>query len=161
MSKVINSVEQMQLEIDILAKNVVRGVAKRMTEKLKEFIMSDVYGSYDATWGGRTEKFGDSWVYTEPEIKFGYIESIISEDLMKIPFDGGWQHGSNYSRMEEFNLAEIINNGLKVSNFNFPAIQARPFWDNWIAWCMLEFDNLFISESAKYGITMRGNVSFK
>ena len=160
MSKIINSVEQMQLQIDLLAQNVVRGVAKKMTEKLKEFIDSDVY-SYPETWGGRTGDFGDSWEYSEPITEFGYIESVISENLMKIQFDGAWSHGSNYSRMEEFNLAEIINNGLSTSNFNFPAIEARPFWDNWIAWATVEFDNLFISESAKYGITMNGGLSFK
>ena len=56
---------------------------------------------------------------------------------------------------------EIINNGLDSSNFNFPAIEARPFYDNWIAWATVEFDNLFISESKKYGITMSGGLSFK
>ena len=80
---------------------------------------------------------------------------------MKIQFDGAWSHGSNYSRMEEFNLAEIINNGLDTSNFNFPAIEARPFYDNWVAWATVEFDNLFISESKKYGITMNRSLSFK
>ena len=160
MSKIINSVEQMQLQIDLLAQNVVRGVAKKMTEKLKEFIDSDVY-SYPETWGGRTGDFGDSWEYSEPITEFGYIESIISENLMKIQFDGAWSHGSNYSRMEEFNLAEIINNGLDSSNFNFPAIDSRPFWNNWMAWANTEFDNLFISESKKYGITMSGGLSFK
>lgn len=160
MSKIINSVEQMQLQIDLLAQNVVRGVAKKMTEKLKEFIDSDVY-SYPETWGGRTGDFGDSWEYSEPITEFGYIESVISENLMKIQFDGAWSHGSNYSRMEEFNLAEIINNGLSTSNFNFPDIEARPFYDNWVAWATVEFDNLFISESKKYGITMSGGLSFK
>ena len=160
MSKIINSVEQMQIEIDLLAQNVVRNVARIMTEKLKDFIDTDVY-SYPETWGGRTGDFGNSWEYSEPIFDFGYVESIISENLMKIQFDGAWSHGSNYSRMEEFNLAEIINNGLDSSNFNFPAIDARPFYDNWVAWANTEFDILFISESKKYGITMNRSLSFK
>ena len=160
MSKVINSIEQMQIEIDLFATNVVRSVASRMTEKLKEFIDIDVY-SYPETWGGRTGQFQDSWEYSEPITNFGYIESTIFENLMRIPFDGRWSHGSNYSRMEEFNLAEIINNGLDTSNFNFPPIESRPFWNDWVQWATLEFDNLFIEESAKHGITMDRSLSFK
>ncbi len=162
MSKVINTVEEMQMEIDAMANAVVRNVAQILTEKLKEFIEDDVY-SYPETWGGRTGDFKDSWVYSEPTIINGFIESIISEDLAMIPFDGEWSHGSNYGTIfEEYNLAEIINNGLTTSNFNFPPIQQRPFWDDWVKWATVNFDRLFIEECAKYnGITMRASITFR
>lgn len=161
MGKAFNTVEEMQSYMDKMAYIVVGKVAKTMTDKLKEFIDEDVY-SYPEIWGGRTGDFGESWNFTEPMLVNGFIESIISEDLSMIPFDGEWSHGSNYGTdWGNYNLAEIINSGLSTSNFGFPAIEKRPFWYDFEKWSVENFESLFMKECAEVGITMNRSLTFR
>lgn len=134
------------------------GLMTRILIELGNIIDEEVY-SYplNGAWQNRTGEFKESWDYSIPSMINGWHESKLSQD----GFDhytpnnnrGEWSHGNGWSSI--FNkdiLNEIINNGLDDSNFNFPAIEARPFWDVFIQWLTLNFDRLAKEEMTKQGI---------
>lgn len=137
-------------------------IEKDIFPKLLEFIESDVY-SYDATWtnGGkeddecaRTGQFKKAWFVGK--IKSGFYDQLyIGLDGSKLKYKAPFVHRSisMYDEIENI-LPEIINNGLNKSCFNFPAIEARPFWTDFQNWVENNLADLFIARCKKHGIKM-------
>lgn len=164
-----NEVE-LQLTINKLIQNAIKGTTDSLLNILLEFIEKDVY-SYNPSFDVRTNQFKDSWYNTEAEIKGNMVESTILQDLASILYDGEWSHGSEYSNPQGrltmiedgMNaLAEIINDGLSTSNFGFPAIESRPFWDDFMNYAKTNLAKIFIVECAKVGLNVTvGTVGIK
>lgn len=135
-------------------------------EKLLDYIESDVY-SYSAVWtngsngeSGRTGDFLDSWGSTKATLLSNMSEVVYSAQILQdkpLEHISPFIHGSEYYNgvLNENNLNSIINEGLSRSNFNFPAIQARPFWTHFTEWCDKNLDNIFIKQCQLLGIPIQ------
>ena len=80
-----------------------------------------------------------------------WCESVLSQEAFGhyTPNNnrGEWSHGDGWSSLLGFDsLNNIINDGLSQSNFNFPAIESRPFWNIFQQWLGLNFEKTFKEE---------------
>lgn len=173
---IFTDLEQLYAKID---NSLFKALEKTMREvampKLKEFIERDVYNEYSNTWTGRTEEFADAWVMSSQKGKQnringrfasgfqdGTIEIYISDSLLSFYNErnenndiGSHQIGNAQA------LAEIINNGLNgIPPMNFPAIKARPYWDDFVEWLHSdEFQDEFVKMCASEGVPLTKTIS--
>ena len=149
---VINNPIEFQMVMNVKMVAVVNGVMKRILDELGNIIDEEVY-SYplDGEWQNRTGEFKQSWDFSVPTIMNNWCESVLSQEAFGhyTPNNnrGEWSHGNGWSSLLGFDsLNNIINDGLSQSNFNFPAIESRPFWNIFQQWLGLNFEKTFKEE---------------
>ena len=149
---------EFQLIVNSALEIALKGTMKALLTKLQSTIESEVY-SYQSngSWSGRTGEFKESWDFSDPSYVNGWYNSVISNEDFNWTWNderdkyshGNWNNmlGSmpNY-------LNSIINTGLSNSNYNFPAIQARPYWDMFLLYCETNIDRIFREEWVKTGL---------
>lgn len=155
---IIKNPIEFQMIMNVKLDLMLKGLMTRILIELGNIIEEEVYSyQLNGDWQNRTREFKDSWDYSMLTMVSGWHESVLSQDA----FDhytpnnnrGEWSHGNGWSSLfNKDSLNEIINNGLETSNFNFPAIEARPFWDRFIIWLTFSFDGLVKEECLKQGI---------
>lgn len=125
-----------------------------LLDKLRDYIMADVYDSYNPTFYDRTNNFLDSWDKTKTQLKNDIVEAEIFQNVNMLVFNSQkFQHGSD-EWVESWNsnkneLAHIINDGAIGEAFGFPQLGERPFWSNFTQYCEREFENIFQTELKK------------
>lgn len=134
---------------------------KVLMKELDNYIQEDVY-TYNATWtngydgeDGRTYGFLNTWINTPVVINGSTISSTIMQDGKSLIHDT-WQHGNPWSDLSAESLAEIINKGLRASHFNFPAIESRPYWDDFLKYVNENYENILKQELVKLGVKVYG-----
>ena len=162
----INNPIEFQLQMNMRLQSVVEGIMTRILMELGEIIEEDVY-SYplNGEWQNRTGEFKESWDYSVPTMVGGWCESVLSQDAFGhyTPNHnrGEFSHGNGWSSLFGFDsLNTIINDGLSQSNFNFPAIEARPFWSNFQQWLGLNFDKIVKEQCILNGLPVEMATSF-
>lgn len=134
-------------------------------DKLLDIIEREVY-AYNATWTngyngelGRTHEFYDSWSKTKASLKRSLIGTSVEGSILQalpLAWHQPFSHGSvaEGRAIQNSQLNQIINEGLKESHMNFPAIDARPFWGEFEKWCNKNLIDTFESECSKLGIDL-------
>ena len=126
----------------------------RLLDKLRDFIITDVYDAYTPSFYERTNNFINSWDKTKAQLKDEIIEAEIFQNVSVLVFNTDkFQHGSS-EWVENWNsnkneLAHIINDGAIGNAFGFPQLGERPFWNNFLQYCEREFVNIFQNELKK------------
>lgn len=140
-------------------------------DKLLDIIEQTVY-SYGATWTngwdgeqGRTHEFYDTWGKTKARFTSAFFGSAVEASILQtlpLIYHEPFRHGSIVSggAIGKNDLNNIINEGLSESNLNFPAIEARPFWDEFELWCNKNLINTFLAECRKAGLNVRVKTSY-
>ena len=134
-------------------------------DKLLDIIEKEVY-SYNATWTngyngepGRTHEFYESWSKTKASLKKSFAGTAVEGSILQelpLQWHEPFSHGSivEGGTIQNNQLNQIINEGLKESHLNFPAIEARPFWDEFEKWCNKNLIDTFKTECSKVGIDL-------
>lgn len=163
----ITNESQLAIKLSSDIKIALDNTMKIALNVLLDYIEKDVY-SYPTTWTngsdgdeGRTRDFLNSWNSTKTEIVYNSLGSFANAQIMQdkvLEHISPFIHGSDYKKgkLNSDNLSGIINDGLKKSHFNFPAIESRPFWDDFIKWCDKELANTFYQECRKIGVPIQG-----
>lgn len=137
MANSFSTIAELEASINLRMELALRNTMQILLQKLKEIILDEVYSypSPNGAWNNRTGQFLDSWIAQEPYFIDGWYQEI-SQDGFNFEYNGNsgmWSHGSPWSNtggaLSAQALDDIINDGLGDSNFNFPAIEARPYWD--------------------------------
>lgn len=162
-----------QAELAVLAGSKLQEAMNATTEQaLKELlniIDRDVY-SYNATWTnageeGRTKEFRDSWDRTKAELVTSLSRSEVSAEIgqqIALEWHLPFSHGSviEGEAISKENLNKIINEGLRDTGIGFPAMSARPFWDDFEKWCNANLAKIFAQECKKQGLDLTTSFSY-
>lgn len=163
-SHYLRDFQQLELSVGTETSEVLQYVMENVVlPKLQEYIEYYVY-SYREKWDGRTFEFIDAWkVKVQRQGFYNNIILYIDDDELSYGFPNPFTHNL-YSAD---GLAEVINNGWNSSNYilppyGFPAMGARPFWNEFVDWLNKNFEKEFISECQRRGIDMviTGDLSF-
>lgn len=154
-----NTLEGLSANIGTFASATLEELLEREAlPKLREFIESDVY-SYKGNWGTRTYEFEKAWKVRR--INKGFFDTIeIFIDDGEITYNWDYERNeigqlASHSISKISDLANIINNGMSYQPpMNFPKMQPRPFWDDFLEWMENEFPKIFQAECKKYGVNM-------
>lgn len=167
----INNDTQLKLIINQSLETAMNNTTKIALDELLNIIEQTVY-SYSATWTngqggdtGRTHEFYDSWGKTKAKIVNTLKGSAVEASIMQMiplewhqPFSHGSIVEGRAITIEE--LDNIINKGISESHINFPAIEARPFWDEFEKWCNGNIKNIFRQECQKVGLNLDTSFSY-
>lgn len=162
-----------QAELAVLAGSKLQEAMNATTEQaLKELlniIDRDVY-SYNATWTnageeGRTKEFRESWDRTKAELVTSLSRSEVSAEIgqqIALEWHLPFSHGSviEGEAISKENLNKIINEGLRDTGIGFPAMSARPFWDDFEKWCNANLAKIFAQECKKQGLDLTTSFSY-
>ena len=153
-----NNLVELQAQINMRLPMVVESIMTKMLIELGNIIDEEVY-SYplNGEWQNRTGEFKESWDYSIPTMVGMMCESVLSQDAFGHYTPNHdrnmWSHGNWNSSLLGFDLLnDIINNGLSQSNFNFPAIEARPFWNVFKQWLDINADRLLKEACIENGL---------
>ena len=125
-----------------------------LLDRLRDYIVDDVYNAYIPSFYETTYNFVDSWDKTKAQLKEHILEAEIFQNVNVLKFNSEkFQHGSS-EWVESWNsnkneLAHIINDGAIGDAFGFQQLGARPFWNDFIQYCEREFENIFQEELKK------------
>ena len=162
----INSTTELKSVIYDKLKIAIDSTTEVALNKLLDIIEHTVY-SYNATWTngsggefGRTHEFYDTWGKTKAKMVRGLRGSAVAASIMQmlpLTWHQPFSHGSVVEgRALTINeLDNIINSGISESHINFPAIEARPFWDEFEKWCNENLTNIFQRECISAGLEVR------
>lgn len=150
--------QQLNLAISKTLVNIVNEVTEIFLNQLEQIIDNVVY-SYSATWEYRTGQFKDSWEKTRAELIGNVAQATIYDNSSKMTtVNELWIHGNPWSSLTGNAMASIIENGLSTSNFNFPAIEPRPFWSEFEKWADQNFERIFVQSCKRYGLNIVGSI---
>lgn len=167
----INSEVQLKSVIAQQLQTAVENTADVALKELLNIIERTVY-SYNATWTngydgdpGRTHEFYDSWDKTKAKITNTFKGSAVEASIMQtmpLEWHEPFSHGSIVEgrTLSISELDHIINEGLSESHLSFPAIQARPFWDEFEKWCNGNIKQIFQQECQKVGLNLSTKFSY-
>lgn len=122
--------------------------------KLKDYIRSDVYDAYNPIWYERTDNLLNNWIVSDPVIIGTSVSSSISLDSLEYNDENWWHGNSNIdnSILDPSEFVNIINDGLGSTNFGFPNIGKRPFWDDFKNYVEKNLDNIFMQKCLEVGL---------
>lgn len=162
-----------QAELATLAGSKLQAAMNATTERalkeLLDIIDRDVY-SYNATWtnagdAGRTKEFRESWDRTKAQLVTSLSRSEVSAEIgqqIALEWHLPFSHGSvvEGEAISKENLNKIINEGLRDTGINFPAMSPRPFWDDFEKWCNANLAKIFAQECRKQGLNLTTSFSY-
>ena len=159
---VFKSDEQLELYVGLKLKNALHNTLNVLLNELQNIIETTVYSySLNGEWQNRTGQFKESWSVQQPYYVDGWYNTI-SQDGFNYIYNGTsgqWSHGSPYSTpsgaLNINSLNDIINDGLTESNFGFPAIESRQFWNTFERYVNENLHNVFFMECLKLGIPIQ------
>ncbi len=167
----INNSLELQNRANQALMTVVDNTIQIALDKLLDIIEQTVY-SYGATWTngqggdfGRTHEFYDTWGKTKARFTSSFFGSAVEASILQtlpLSYHEPFSHGSIVSggAISKNDLSNIINEGLSESNLNFPAIEARPFWDEFERWCDKNLINIFTSECKRMGLNIGASATY-
>ena len=167
MANSFSTIAELEASINLRMELALRNTMQILLQKLKEIILEEVYSypSPNGAWDNRTGQFLDSWIAQEPYFIDGWYQEI-SQDGFDFLYNGNsgmWSHGSPYSNtggaLSAQALDDIINDGLSDSNFNFPAIDARPFFDMWKIYVTTSIESIFKTECVKAKLPVTSSIT--
>lgn len=145
--------------------------AKIALNELLNLIESDVY-SYHDSWTngssgdyGRTGEWKNTWDRTKASLTStlnGAEATAEIGQMVNLVWHQPFSHGSivEQEAISMENLNTIINEGLRDTGINFPAMSARPFWDDFQKWCSSNLVAVFKSECAKQGVPTGATLTY-
>lgn len=166
MSTTINSFAELFNITNAKLELVVRDTIQDLLKELQNIIIREVY-SYPISgenWDNRTYEFLESWNASEPMLVGNLVQAVISQDGFNFTWvsdRGMWSHGNGLNSIFTEFLDDIINDGLDESNFNFPAIDARPYWSMFKIFVAENVNLLFIKNCQKHGLPLMNKISYK
>lgn len=135
--------------------------------KLKEFAWNEIYDSRTPKWYSRNYALTNGWkmdekkfnIYSNYSIRFD--PSVLSNTADKGKgersinqlryLNASWgKEGQDLLSPEQ--LIALVNYGHREGKFGFPAMPARPFWDDFMAWMEKNFYNEYLKQCRKIGL---------
>lgn len=168
MASLVSSYAELYSNVNAKLEIAIRETSKDLLKELQNIIIREVYSRPSPTgdnWNGRTYEFLESWNRSEPILVGNMVSAIISQDGFDFNWHNErdkWSHGNGWEELSVNALDEIINDGLRESNFNFPAIEARPYFDMFKIYVAENIDRIFMSKCAVLGLPLiKVGYSFK
>jgi hypothetical protein len=166
MATIITSTEQ----IASIVRNALDETAKDLLDELLRIIEEEVYsyqvgGTDGSGWNNRTREFENSWSKTDTELRGLIAETEILQNIGSFSYkwnknDGEWSHGNAWEEFPIEDLDVVINEGLKSSNFGFPAIQDRPYWGKFKEYVKNNLSSIFESHLGNINSSVTINYNF-
>ena len=159
MATTINSFAELYTNVNAKMELAVRDTIQDLLKELQDIIIREVY-SYPISgenWDNRTYEFLESWNASEPIVLGNIVQAVISQDGFNFTWNGDrnmWSHGNGWSQPLVKYFDDIINGGLDESNFNFPAIEARPYWDLFKVYVSENLNLIFYKNCQKHGLPL-------
>ena len=159
MATVISSLAELYTNVNARLESALRDTMRDLLKELQDIIMREVY-SYPISgenWDNRTYEFLESWNTSEPIIVGNMVQSVLSQDGFNFTWNSErdmWSHGNGWSQPLVNYLDDIINGGLSESNFNFPAIEERPYWDMFKIYVAENINMIFYKNCQKNGLPL-------
>lgn len=165
----VDDFQQLEFAIGTETSEILEYVMENVVlPQLLDLIERDVYSYHGQLsqnfWDGRSGDFKNAWKLKIQ--KQGFYNNII---LYIDDNEFSYQMSHPFSHMTDSasGLAEIINEGWDSSSYplppyHFPAMYARPYWDDFIEWMNDNFEYEFIKECNNRGLnmTVTGDLSF-
>lgn len=153
----VDNFEQLKFSIGVETSEILEYVMENIVlPKLQELIERDVY-SYHEKWDGRTKQFKDAWkVQVQRQGFYNNILLFLDENELSYGYPNPFTHVT----YDAIGLAEIINEGWQSNTYpnppmNFPIMNSRPYWDDFIEWMNNYFEEEFLSECIRRGMDIR------
>ena len=165
----VEDFEQLEFSIGAETSEILEYVMEYVVlPQLQDYIERDVYNYHgqlsEDFWDGRSGDFKRAWkIKVQRQGFYNNIELYIDEDK----FSYQMSHSLSHMTDSASGLAEIINEGWNSTSYpfppyNFPAMYARPYWDDFIEWMNNNFEEEFMKECNRRGLNMviTGDLSF-
>jgi hypothetical protein len=163
----INTYTQLNSNIGGALRQALDATTKVALDELLKLIEADVY-SYPDSWTngssgdlGRTGEWKDTWDRTKAVLTGNQVSAEIGQ-IIEVRWHQPFSHGSiiENEAISNDNLSTIINEGLRDTGINFPAMPTRPFWDDFRKWCDNNLVAVFKAECAKQGVPMSATLTY-
>ena len=168
----ISSQSQLLVDTGIAIQKALDNTTEIALKELIRLIDAEVY-SYDATWTngssengfGRTKEWRDTWDRTKATLAtVGNTNEAKAQigQMIELQWHQPFSHGSiiEGEPISSTNLNTIINEGLRNTGINFPAMAPRPFWSDFEKWCENNLVSVFKSECSKQGLNVGTTLSY-
>lgn len=138
----INNDSELIFVIQNIQQSVLESIAQKATDLIKEYVLSEVYQSYEPIGlgngftyieggggeFGRTQEFADAWGEIDKDINsiiIGYLDNMITAE------PEAYIHSSPNYPIDAEKLADLIFGGYEVFKTGYE-IPARDAWDMFI-----------------------------
>jgi hypothetical protein len=154
---ICDSPETLNSNISIAMDGILSEIMHELHEELQDRIEQNVYEAYKGWYyemGYRTNEFLESFVLSHANVLYGISPNIkeIEREIYQDPTIMTVYYGFPYSHEDRDRLTEIIESG---EGYNVETdIPPRPFWDEWIEWCMLQIPMRFKQKCHQRGLNI-------
>lgn len=149
------SIEGLNQGISNVMEQILHEITEELNEELHNVIEEKVYEAYKGWYyerGFRTNEFLESFVVDNFE-KVMYANSTeLTEEVLNDPTLMTEYTGFPYSHYQREELAQVIEEG-EPYLFETDA-PPRPFWEEWVNWCMVQIPIKFKQKCASRGLAL-------
>ena len=135
--------------------DILHEITKELNSELHSIIEENVYQAYKGHWyerGFRTHEFLTSFIVENfDRVSKGNITEL-TEEVMQDPTLMTIEDSFPYTHEDREMLGQIIESG-EGYNFHTDA-PPRPFWEEWIEWCMKEIPTKFRAKCSSRGLNI-------
>ena len=153
---IANSIEELNANISSVMEQILHEITAELNAELHDTIEEKVYEAYKGWYyemGYRTNEFLESFVVENfDRVMFGGNTTLLTEEIINDPTLMTEYTGFPYSHHQRDELAEIIETG-EGYLFDTDA-PPRPFWEDWVNWCMVQIPLKFQQKCASKGINL-------
>lgn len=148
---------------------VMDEVYEKLLDKLLEIIKKDVYEAYEPEFYERTEDLLNpkNWGVKRTKRKGKTYRTLFykGEQFTEVNMNAdihspdAYIHGNYlYGAFEQKSFLAMLNGKTKDygdNPFNFPQINRKPFWDDFLLYCDRQYKRLFNNACKRYGIPIK------
>lgn len=160
------SAQAMNNAMRATVESAMNDVYERLLNRLIFLIQRDVYSAYSPEFYERTEDLLDRNNWEIKKWKRGdnvYREIIFKNEGLSNPMFNGdthdpaaYIHGNYVKSFTKSNVfLRMLNNEIPQGNaFNFPRVDRRPFWDDFMDYCDRYYRTLLMNACRRRGFTI-------
>ena len=153
---IANSLEELNNNISIGMEEILHEITAELNAELHDMIEQKVYEAYKGWYyemGYRTNEFLESFVVENFErVMLGGNVTVLTEEVLHDPTLMTEYTGFPYSHAQREELAEIIESG---EGYLYETdAPPRPFWEEWVSWCMAQIPLRFKQKCASRGMIL-------
>ena len=150
------TIEGLNRNISDVMEQILHEITNELNLELHDVIEQKVYEAYKGWYyesGFRTNEFLESFVVENFErVMVGGNTTELTEEVLNDPTLMIQYTGFPYSHHQREELAQIIEDGEPyLMNTDAPP---RPFWEEWVNWCMVQIPIKFKQKCASRGLTL-------
>lgn len=148
---------------ETLIRPALENTYDRLFEKLQEYIEEDIYNNAKIYSEGEGEWYAQEVGQSREMLQaFEWnVYKYAGEYKGKIEFQpnaithDGWQHGNPLRELAPTTFLKILNNETPQGDCcNFPFVDRRPFWDDFVEYANKHLQDIFNEEVLKLGGTL-------